>query len=84
VARANAEGRRAMAVAREQEMIASIEESRAGLVDAEAEVPKAVAESLTSGQLGIFDYYKLRNLQADTDMRRTIATGTLPTAAAGT
>ena len=84
VARANAEGRRAMAVAREQEMIASIEESRAGLVDAEAEVPKAVAESLTSGQLGIFDYYKLRNLQADTDMRRTIDTGTLPTAAAGT
>ncbi len=84
VARANAEGRRAMAVAREQEMIASIEESRAGLVEAEAEVPKAVAESLTSGQLGIFDYYKLRNLQADTDMRRTIATGTLPTAAAGT
>ena len=76
VARANAEGRRAMAVAKEQEMIASIEESRAGLVQAEAEVPKAVAESLTSGQLGIFDYYKLRNLQADTDMRRTIAGGT--------
>ncbi len=76
VARANAEGRRAMAVAKEQEMIASIEESRAGLVQAEAEVPKAVADSLTSGQLGIFDYYKLRNLQADTDMRRTIAGGT--------
>ena len=82
VARANAEGRRAMAVAREREMIASIEESRAGLVEAEAEVPKAVAESLTSGQLGIFDYYKLRNLQADTDMRRTIASGTAPTTAA--
>jgi uncharacterized protein YqfA (UPF0365 family) len=81
VARANAEGRRAMAVAREQEMIASIEESRAGLVEAEAEVPKAVAESLTSGQLGIFDYYKLRNLQADTEMRRSIATGTQPAAA---
>jgi len=78
VARANAEGRRAMAVAREQEMIASIEESRAALVEAESAVPKAVAESLTSGQLGIFDYYKLRNLQADTDMRRTIATGTTP------
>ena len=84
VARANAEGRRAMAVAREQEMIASIEESRAGLVDAEAEVPKAVAESLTSGKLGIFDYYKLRNLQADTEMRRSIATGTQPAAAAMT
>ena len=85
VARANAEGRRAMAVAREQEMIAGIEESRAALVEAEAEVPKAVAESLTSGQLGIFDYYKLRNLQADTDMRRTIASSTAPVAAgAGT
>jgi uncharacterized protein YqfA (UPF0365 family) len=78
VARANAEGRRAMAVAKEQEMIASIEESRAALVEAESAVPKAVAASLTSGQLGIFDYYKLRNLQADTDMRRTIATGTTP------
>ena len=85
VARANAEGRRAMAVAREQEMIAGIEESRAALVEAEAEVPKAVAESLASGQLGIFDYYKLRNLQADTDMRRTIASSTAPVAAgAGT
>jgi uncharacterized protein YqfA (UPF0365 family) len=73
VARANAEGRRAMAVAREQEMIASIEESRAGVVQAEAEVPRAIADSLTSGQLGIFDYYKLRNLQADTEMRRSIA-----------
>ena len=82
VARANAEGRRAMAVAKEQEMIASIEESRAGLVEAESEVPRAVAESLASGRLGIFDYYKLRNLQADTDMRRTIAGGAAPTAAA--
>jgi uncharacterized protein YqfA (UPF0365 family) len=82
VARANAEGRRAMAVAKEQEMIASIEESRAQLVEAEAEVPKAVADSLTSGQLSIFDYYKLKNLQADTEMRRMIATGTAPTAAA--
>ena len=45
-------------------------------------MPKAVADSLTSGQLGIFDYYKLRNLQADTNMRQTIATGQLPTAAA--
>ena len=85
VARANAEGRRAMAVAREQEMIAGIEESRAALVEAEAEVPKAVDESLASGQLGIFDYYKQRNLQADTDMRRTIASSTAPVAAgAGT
>jgi len=84
VARAKAEGRRAMAVAREQEMIASIEESRAGLVEAEAEVPKAVAESLAGGQLGIFDYYRLRNLQADTEMRRSIATppASLPVATA--
>ena len=77
VARANAEGRRAMAVAREQEIIAAIEESRAGVVEAEAEVPKAVAESLAGGQLGIFDYYRLRNLQADTEMRRSIAGGTI-------
>ncbi len=82
VARANAEGRRAMAVAKEQEMIAGIEESRAALVEAESAVPRAVALSLTSGQLGIFDYYKLRNLQADTDMRRTIATGSTPGTAA--
>jgi uncharacterized protein YqfA (UPF0365 family) len=75
VARANAEGRRAMAVASEQEMIAGIEESRANLVNAEAEVPKAVAESLANGRLGILDYYRLRNMQADTDMRRSIAVG---------
>jgi uncharacterized protein YqfA (UPF0365 family) len=73
VARANAEGRRAMAVAKEQEMIAGIEESRALLVESEAEVPRAIADSLASGGLGIVDYYKIRNLQADTDMRRTIA-----------
>jgi uncharacterized protein YqfA (UPF0365 family) len=84
VARANAEGRRAMAVAREQEMVASIEESRATLVEAEAAVPKAIAASLTSGHLGILEYYKLRNLQADTDMRRTIATGSQPAPAAAT
>lgn len=73
VARARAEGRRAMAVAAEQEMVAGIEESRAALVHAEAEVPKAIAESLQSGNLGIMDYYKLRNVQADTDMRKAIA-----------
>jgi uncharacterized protein YqfA (UPF0365 family) len=73
VARARAEGRRAMAVAEEQEQIARIEESRAHLVSAEAEIPKAMAEAFRSGQLGIFDYYKMRNLQADTDMRKSIA-----------
>lgn len=73
VARARAEGRRAMAVAAEQEMIAKVEESRAYLVEAEADVPKAMANSFRSGKLGIMDYYKLRNVQADTDMRKAIA-----------
>lgn len=73
VARARAEGKRAMAVAAEQERIAEIEESRAKLVEAEAEVPKAMAEAFRSGNLGIMDYYKLRNVQADTDMRTSIA-----------
>jgi len=74
VARARAEGRRAMAVAAEREKIAQIEESRAKLVEAEAEVPKAMAEAFRTGRLGIMDYYKLRNVQADTDMRKAIAT----------
>jgi uncharacterized protein YqfA (UPF0365 family) len=73
VARANAEGRRAMAVSQEQEMIAQIEESRSKLVEAEAEVPRAIAESFRTGKLGVLDYYKLRNVQADTDMRNSIA-----------
>ena len=71
-----------MAAAREQEMVAGIEEKRAALVASEAEVPKAIAESLDAGRLGIIDYYKLRNLQADTDMRKSIATAG-PTPAAG-
>jgi uncharacterized protein YqfA (UPF0365 family) len=80
VARAKAEERRAMAVALEQENIASIEGARSELVAAEAEVPKAIAESFQDGALGIFDYYKLRNIQADTDMRRSISgTGATPT-----
>jgi uncharacterized protein YqfA (UPF0365 family) len=73
VFRAKAEGRRAMAVAEEQEMIAQIEESRSKVVEAEAQVPKAIAEAFRSGALGILDYYKLRNVQADTDMRNAIA-----------
>ncbi len=73
VARAKAEGRRAMAVAAEQEKMATIEESRARLVEAEAEVPKAMADAFRSGKLGIMDYNRLRNIQADTDMRRSIA-----------
>lgn len=73
VARARAEGRRAMAAAAEQEEIARIQESRAQLVNAESEVPKAMADSFRSGKLGILDYYKLRNVQADTEMRLAIA-----------
>jgi len=73
VARARAEGRRAMAVAQEQEMIAAIEESRAKVTEAEAQVPLAIAESFRDGHLGILDYYKLRNVQADTEMRSAIA-----------
>lgn len=73
VARAAAEGRRAMAVAAEKEQIAKIEENRAKVVEAEAEVPKAIAAAFQTGALGIMDYYKLRNIQADTDMRSSIA-----------
>lgn len=80
VARAQAEGKRAMAVAREQEKSAMIEESRAKLVEAEAEVPRGMAEAFRSGKLGILDYYKIRNVQADTDMRNSIATETSPIA----
>jgi len=73
VARAQAEGRRAMAVAMEQEMQAKVEECRATLVEAEAEVPKAMADSFRSSKLSISEYYRLRNIQADTKMRQTIA-----------
>ena len=73
VARARAEGKRTMAVAKEQENQAEIEKSRAKLVELQAEVPKAMAASFRSGKLGILDYYKLRNVQADTDMRTSIA-----------
>jgi len=72
VAQALAERRRAMAVAREQEMQALVAENRAKVVLAEAEIPKAIAQALREGNLGIMDYYALRNIQADTDMRRSI------------
>jgi uncharacterized protein YqfA (UPF0365 family) len=78
VARAQAEGRRAMAVSQEQENFALIEENRAKLVEAEAEVPRAMAEAFESGRLGILDYYKLQNVQADTNMRGAIATASGP------
>lgn len=73
IARAKAEERRAAAVAQEQEMVAEVARMRARVVEAEAEIPKAMAEAFRSGNLGIFDYYNMKNIQADTDMRSTIA-----------
>jgi uncharacterized protein YqfA (UPF0365 family) len=73
VAQAEAEKRRAMAVAREQEMTALVEENRAKVVLAEAEIPKAISQAFREGNLGIMDYYHLRNIQADTEMRTSIS-----------
>jgi len=73
VARAKAEGRRALAVAQEQENIAKIEASRAKVVEAEIEVPTAISEAIHSGKLGLMDYYRLKNIQADTEMRGAIS-----------
>jgi len=73
VAQAKAEERRAMAVAAEQEMKAKVQEMRARVVEAEAEVPKAMAEAFRSGNLGIMDYYKMKNIVSDTSMRESIA-----------
>jgi uncharacterized protein YqfA (UPF0365 family) len=73
VAQANAEKRRALAVALEQEMRAKVEENRAQVVLAEAEVPRAISEAFRVGHMGVVDYYNLRNLQADTQMRNAIA-----------
>ncbi len=70
---AMAEQKRAMAVAREQEMKALTQEMRAKVVEAEAEIPKAIAEALKQGKLGVFDYYQLKNIQADTTMRESIS-----------
>ena len=73
VAEAKAEERRAMAVAEEQEMVAKAQEARAKVILAEAEIPKAIAEAFKDGNLGIMDYYKFQNIQADTEMRESIA-----------
>jgi uncharacterized protein YqfA (UPF0365 family) len=75
VAEAKAEERRAMAVAVEQENRAKAQDARARVIEAEAEVPRALAEAFRSGNLGIMDYYRMQNLQADTDMRTNIANG---------
>ncbi|HKH67116.1 MAG TPA: flotillin-like FloA family protein, partial [Reyranella sp.] len=75
VAQANAEKRRAMAVAAEQEFSAQVQENRAKVVLAEAEVPLAMAAALRSGNLGVMDLYRLRNIEADTRMRTGLAGG---------
>ena len=73
IAQARAEERRAMAVAKEQEMKAYTQEMQAKVVEAQAKVPTAMAEALANGRLGVMDYYRLNNIQADTQMRKTIA-----------
>lgn len=72
IAQAKAEERRAMAIAQEQEMIARVQEMRAHVVEAEAQVPLAMAEAFKNGNLGVMDYYKMKNIAADTQMRNTI------------
>ena len=73
IARAKAEERRAMARAREQEMTAQVVEMESRVKEAEAEVPRAMAEAFRSGNLGIMDYYRMRNIEADTEMRDSIS-----------
>ncbi|NOX66699.1 MAG: flotillin-like protein FloA [Chlorobi bacterium] len=73
VARAKAEERRAAAVALEQEMIAEVAKMKAKVVEAEAEIPLAMADAFRNGNLGVMDYYKIKNIQSDTDMRSSIA-----------
>ena len=72
IAQAKAEERRAMAIAAEQEMLAKVQEMRARVVEAEAQVPLAMAEAFRSGNLGIMDYYRMKNIAADTQMRNAI------------
>jgi uncharacterized protein YqfA (UPF0365 family) len=76
IAQAKAEERRAMAVALEQEMIAKAQEARAKVIEAEVEIPLAMADAFRTGNLGIMDYYKFKNIQADTDMRESISKST--------
>ncbi len=73
IAQASAEKRRAMAIAQEQEMKAKAQEAKARVIEAEAQVPLAMAEAFRNGNLGIMDYYKMKNIEADTQMRQTIA-----------
>jgi uncharacterized protein YqfA (UPF0365 family) len=75
IAQAKAEGRRAMAIAHEQEMTARVQEMRSKVTEAEAQVPLAIAEAFRSGKLGVMDYVKYNNVNADTEMRQSIAKG---------
>ena len=79
IAQAKAEERRAMAVAKEQEMKAYTQEMEAKVVEAQSDVPHAIAEAFRSGHLGVMDYYNLKNIQADTDMRDSISKAGGPT-----
>jgi len=76
IAQAKAEERRAMAVATEQEMVARVQEMRAKVVEAESQVPLALADALKSGNLGVMDYMNYKNIMADTDMRQSISKAT--------
>lgn len=73
IAQAKAEVRRAMAVAKEQEMVAAVQEMKAKVVEAEAEVPKALASAFRNGKIGVMDYYNMKNIIADTNMREAIS-----------
>lgn len=73
IAQAEAEKRRAMAVAMEQENLAKVQDMRAKLIEAQSQVPQAMAEAFRSGKLGIMDYWRIQNMQADTEMRTAIA-----------
>ena len=73
IAQAKAEERRAMAVAAEQENLATIQEMKARVVEAEAKIPLAIADAFNKGNLGVMDYYSMKNIMADTEMRSSIA-----------
>jgi uncharacterized protein YqfA (UPF0365 family) len=75
IAQAKAEERRAMAVAMEQENIAKVTEMKAKVIEAEAQIPLAISGAFSKGNLGVFDYYRLKNIQSDTDMRKSISKG---------
>ena len=79
IAQAKAEERRAIAVAQEQENVAAVQGMRAKVIEAEAQIPLAIAEAFRTGNLGVMDYYNMRNLMADTDMRKSIGESVKPT-----